>query len=63
MLPHEWFATFGVATTPLSLISRIVLNMRVGQSEAERSFKRQSDIHCKERNMTKHDIVKNHVWL
>ena len=63
MAPHEWFGTFGVATRPFSFIAMKVLNMRVGQSEAERSFKRQSDIHSKKRNRLTHENVKNLVWL
>ena len=63
MAPHEWFGTFGVATRPFSFIAMKVLNMRVGQSEAERSFKRQSDIHSKKRNRMTHENVQNLVWL
>ena len=63
MAPHEWFGTFGVATRPFSFIAMKVLNMRVGQSEAGRSFKRQSDIHSKKRNRMTHENVQNLVWL
>ena len=63
MPPHELFGTFGAATRPFSLIAMKVLNMCVDQSEAERSFKRQGDIHSKKRNKITQDNFQSLVWL
>ena len=40
-----------------------VLNMRVDQSQAERSFKRQGDIHTKKINRLTFDNVRSLMWL
>ncbi|KAI6658144.1 hypothetical protein LOD99_11124 [Oopsacas minuta] len=61
--PHEWFGTFGVAPRPFSIIAMKILNMCLDQSEAERRFKRQANIHSKTRNRMTHENVRNLVWL
>ena len=63
MAPHEWFGTFGVATRPFRFVSMKVLNMRVGQSEAERGFNRQSDIPSKKGNRMTHENFPNLALL
>ena len=63
MPPHEWFGTFGAGFRPFSTIAMKVLNMRVDQSQAERSFKRQGDIHTKKRNRLTFDNVRSLLWL
>lgn len=63
MPPHEWFGTFGAGFRPFSTIAMKVLNMRVDQTQAERSFKRQGDIHTKKKNRLTFDNVRSLVWL
>ena len=57
MQPHEWFGKFGASLRPLRTIAMRVLNMRVDQSQAERSFKPQGEIHKKKRNRLTFDNV------
>ena len=63
MPPREWFGSFGARFRLFSTIVMKVLNMRVDQSQAERSFKRQGDIHTKKRNRLTFDNVRSLMWL
>ena len=68
MPPLEWFGTFGVATRPFSLIAIKILNICVDQSEAERSFERQANIHSKKRNRITREMFEilygcQQIWL
>ena len=63
MPPHEWFGTFGAGFRPLTPIAMKVLNMRVDQSQAERIFKRQGEIHTKKRNRLTSYNVRSLLWL